>query len=517
MTLKNHFQKISKGLLVAATMLLCMAGSSARTQVQTLPGPVQDDRVRERELIKAKEAEEAARRAHELQRRAVRVRLEPVAPAPAPVGPPGGGIFVPTPKDQTLDNSVSLSADTNDKVTTDLGDLLIGKVIDIEAGKLRFTAPHYEGEVCIFTESLNRVQLAGKAQPSGPSELLLTNGDYIRGPITAITPDLIVIESDVSGPISISRKVVSSIKFDGARQTSLSSDFDSGNMEPWKARAGDWSVKDQQLVISSGGNRDQAVYAELDQSEALIFVAKVKAVQDQQLYCYLVAFADNIQGYYGRNSVFAEFRSSNCRIGYCQNGNDNMPSGAGLNRRVQEAILRFAYDPATGQATTWVDSDRIDQHTIGPKPTTGKYVIFVSRYPCQVSYLRVLRGIVPPSEGVGGEDKPQTETHTVEFTNSDSISSSQVLLTEGTFLAETAHGELRCPLEKVQNITFATTGQETPRRNKGDVLVEMPAGRLTFQFDKLGDEYLLGSCEHLGQVKLLRSGVRSVGFNIYKK
>ena len=63
------------------------------------------------------------------------------------------------------------------------------------------------------------------------------------------------------------------------------------------------------------------------------------------------------------------------------------------------------------------------------------------------------------------ENKPQTETHTVEFINNDSISANQVLLTEGTFLAETSHGELRCPLEKVQNIVFATTGQETPRRN----------------------------------------------------
>ena len=46
--------------------------------------------------------------------------------------------------------------------------------------------------------------------------------------------------------------------------------------------------------------------------------------------------------------------------------------------------------------------------------------------------------------------------------------------------------------------------------------MEMPASRLTLEFDKLTDEHLLGSCEHLGQVKLLRSKVRTIGFNIYR-
>ena len=528
MTIKKHFQRISSRVLISAVVALCLASGSARAE---------DVGVRERELIEARMAEAAARRAHEealkekeekeaeirrqriaVEHRAVQVRLEPIAPAPVPVGPPGGGIFVPTPKEETLDNAVSLSAGKSDKVTTAQGDLLIGKVIDIEGGKLRFAAPHYEGEVCIFTESLDRVQLAGKGKQSGPAEVLLSNGDYIRGQITAITPETVVIESDNAGPISISRKVVRNIIFDGAKQTSLSSNFGSGSMEPWKVRAGTWSVKGEQLIKSSrNSNRNEAVYAELEQKEALTFVAKVKATQGQQLYCYMVAFADNTQGYYGRNSVLAEFRNSNCRIGYCQNGNNNMPSGAGLNRQVQEGILRFAYDPATGQATTWLDSNKVDSHTIGPKPTTGKYVIFISRYPCEVSYLRVLRGIVPPSEGVGGESKAETDTHTVEFSNADSISATQILLTEGTFVAQTTHGELRCPLEKVQDVSFASKGQEEPRRNEGDVLVEMPDGRLTLGFEKLSDEYLLGRAEHLGEVKLLRSAVRSVEFNIYKK
>ena len=533
MIIKKHFRRISATVLIAAAVLLCMAAGSARAQVKTLPGPVQDDRARERKLAKARQA--AAQRAQELQLRQkeaairrlrvlrLRNRPEVLAPAPPPpvkrIGP--SSIFVPTPKGagDTLDDSQRSSTGlTSDTVTTTQGDLLIGKVIGIEGGKLRFTAPHYEGEVLIFTKSLERVRFAGKGQQSGPAEVVLTNGDYIRGQITAITPEVIVLESKVAAPMSISRKVVSSIAFDGAKKTSLSSDFGSGGMKPWKARAGDWSVRGEQLVISSGGNRNQAVYAELDQSEALTFVAKVKASDRHQLYCYMVVFADSIEGYYGRNSVFARFRSNNCQIGYCQNGGTNNVSSGNIGRGVREGILRFAYDPKTGNATTWVDSTRVDTHTFPPnlRRTKGKYVIFISRYPSQISYLRVLPGIVPPSEGVGSESKAESDTHSIEFNNKDSVSATDVLLTNGTFLAQTPHGELRCPLGKVTNIVFATRGQEKPRRDKYDVLVETADSRLTLQFDKLTDEYLLGSAEHLGQVKLLRSAVRAIEFKILK-
>ena len=430
-------------------------------------------------------------------------------------------------KSETPSSIQPTPPETGDKVTTTQGDLLIGKVIGIADGTLRFTAPHYEREVVIFAESLKRVQLAGKSQESGPMEVGLINKDYIRGKVVAITPESVVIETQAGGMMTISRKVVSSMTLPEAKRTLLASDFNSGRMEPWKVRAGKWSVKNKQLVLSSGGGGKQAVYSELDQTEALTFVAKVKAAHPQQLQCSLVAFADNIEGEYGRNSVFAQFQPWNPQIGYCQNGaSRNVSPGRRAfqmwggdippDRQAREQTLRLAYDPATGQATMWLDSNKLNQQTIGPKPTKGKYVIFISRLPCQISYLRVLRGIVPPSEDEGEGSKAEQDTHRIEFSNKDFVSATEVLLTDGTFVVQTTHGELRCPLEEVTSIVFASKGQEKPRRNSGDVLIETAASRLTLQFDKLSDEYLLGSCEHLGQVKLLRSTIRRIRFNLYK-
>ena len=181
----------------------------------------------------------------------------------------------------------------------------------------------------------------------------------------------------------------------------------------------------------------------------------------------------------------------------------------------QEGTLRLAYDPATGKVTTWLNSTKVGEQTIDHRPAKGKFVIFTSRFACQVSDLRVLRGIVPPSaDQTEAADAGPTTAHSVKFVNGDLLSANEVLLADGSFVARTGHGELHYSPEEVESIAFATEGQERPRRNKSDVLVETAASRLTFRFDKLTDEYLMGSAAHLGQVKLLRSALRDIRFNI---
>jgi hypothetical protein len=335
----------------------------------------------------------------------------------------------------------------------------------------------------------------------------------------------------MGGRITVSRKMVSSITLAGRKRTLLSSDFNSGSMEPWQVRAGNWSVKDKQLVIPDSRGKNQAVYTELDQNEALTFVVKVKGIDGRPLMCQLAVFADNIQGDFGHNSVFAQFFMHDCHVGYCENGRANVLSrrghpmgpmgmgwhgpmpGGGRIATSHSATLRLAYDPATGKATTWIDSNKIDEQTIGPKPTQGRYLIFISRQPSQTSYLRVLQGIVPPSEDELESPKVESETHRIEFSNEDSVSATEVLLTDGVFIAQTTHGQLRCTLEEVTSIVFATKGLEKPRRNKRDVRVETATSRLTLEFKKLSHDCMLGSCEHLGTVQLRRTAIRNIRFD----
>lgn len=265
--------------------------------------PVQEEELRAREQKLAKKKKLADQRAAELakqlkeevirqegarRRRALKA-IEPLPVAPAPNAT--GRIFVPAPKGagETLDTSVKPVVKSSEQIVSTVhGDRLVGRVLGMAEGKLRFTAGHYAGEVVILGESLSQLKLGGKITGAGPHQLILSNGDYIAGVVTAITPEAVVIESAVSGMIKVSRKMVSSIIFSGSKPLSASSDFSSGSMEPWKVRGGGWSVKDGQLVSTSRGSMNNAVYAALEQNEAVTFVAKVKVTGGQNLYCYLV-------------------------------------------------------------------------------------------------------------------------------------------------------------------------------------------------------------------------------------
>ena len=218
------------------------------------------------------------------------------------------------------------------------------------------------------------------------------------------------------------------------------------------------------------------------------------------------------------NSVYARFRPTDCQIGFARNGGSGSQWGAGTGRTVREGELRFAYDPQTGKATTWVDSKKLGEHTFAAnlRPKKGQFVIFISRYPTQTSYLRVLRGVVPPSQGSGPRTTQKSETHTLKFANEDSVSVSSIALADGSFVADTAFGQVRCPVAKVQSIVLASKDQEEARRKKGDVQVQLKGSRLTVEFENLDEQYLLGKADHLGQVKVLRQAIKSIEFNIYK-
>ncbi len=474
---------------------------------------------------KDKAAEEAKRRLVEVielrghRRAAVALKIE-VAPAPAPVQ---RKIFVPQPKGagETLDDTAKQGKKAQgDTVTTIRGDRVVGKVLTIEAGgKLRLTAPHFEGEVVVFTSALDRVELVPTQKPeAGPSEatsgdeVALTNGDRIVGEVVRISPESVIVESRATGPLKISRKIVQSISFAQGRTMLLESHFAAGRMAPWTARGGGWSVAGGALVCNSHGSR-QTVFAKFDQNEAVTMEVKVEATGGSYVNCELIVFADRTDGSYGHNSIVARFYSSQVYVMYARNGGTNSVTSRSMGSTLRKGVVRVAYDPATSKARVWVDSRDLGEYAIPHKLTTGKFVMFNSRYPCRVSYIRVMRGIVPPSSA---EHKADSKAHIIRFGNKDRVAAEEVKLADGKLLLKTSFGEIVSQVDKVQNIVFRSEGLEKPRRNKGDVYIETSDSRFTAQFEQLTSEYLIATSAYLGQVKVRRASLKRIRFNVYK-
>jgi len=419
------------------------------------------------------------------------------------------------PADARTGLAQSLRTTACDTVTTVFGDCLTGNVIGTDAeGKLWLAAPHYQGEVRVLVSALDQVALACQHQESGDDQVALANGDRIAGEVLALTPELVILESGAAGPLKISRKVVSWIAFSRGRTILVDSNFERGQMEPWiPLGTSDWSVIDGALACHTSGSRCW-IYAELQQKEAVTMEAKVEAVNGHSLYCELVLFADNKDSPYGGNSVFARFYSDRYYVKYARDGGTSTIVNRNFGRSVRAGVLRLAYDPESGKVRVWLDSTELGEYSVPNQPAGGRYVMFCTSYSCKISHMRVLRGILPDS---GPEGQVDESMDIVEYQNKDRITALSMGLADGLFAAKTSYGELRCAVENVKSVVFRKNGQEEPRRRKGDVWVDTPDSRFTLQFEKLDGEYLVGSAEHLGRVKVLRSAVKGIRFNVYRQ
>lgn len=429
---------------------------------------------------------------------------------------PRGGIFVPPPKDadDKLDNSDAAGDGNNTDVVRGLdGTILKGKVKRITAeGTLLLSGPQFIQDVTMRRSALDRVELQCSFKESATDMVVLTNGDKVAGQLATINDEMLVIHSDVAGPIKIQNKLVASVQFGRDTTSLLDSDFSDGNMAPWKIRSGSWSVSNGELVCTSSSSQD-AVYAELDQKEAVTFVVKFKSTGGSRAKIALVLFADTTDNYYGRNSVYGYVYSTEYYIGCARGGGTSTLVSRSIGRTIQEGTLRFAYDPKTSKAHLWLDSTDLGEISVPNKPTTGKYVILSSRYTARISRIQVLRGIVPPS---GMENDGDEKVHIVNFENGDRVSVVAFSMADGTLSMTTSFCELASPIEKIGSIVFRKEDREEPRRTKGDVRVRTSRSRFTIQLDEMTDEHLIGSSPCYGRVKLRRDAVRSIKFNVYK-
>jgi hypothetical protein len=430
--------------------------------------------------------------------------------------PGGRKIFVPRPKGagDTLDESAGRgSRAEGDVVTTIRGDRLIGRVLSIEAGgKLRLSAPDFEGEVVLLASALDRVDLMPKEKLRGDDEVLFSNGDRVAGEIVAVNPEAVIVDSKATGPLKVSRKIVQGILFARSAPATLESNFDQGRMEPWTPRGGGWSVIDGALQCATYGEM-QTVFAKFDQKEAVTMEATVQSGNNRFVDCELVLFADTNDGPYGRSSIVARFFHSQFYIMCTRDGGQNHVVNTSTGRMLSQGTLRLAYDPATAKAHVWIDSNDLGEHNIPMNISQGSFVIFHSRQPCRVTRLRVLRGIVPPT----AEEKDiEADAHIVRFGNKDRVSASEVTLADGKLTLRTAFGEVSSPVAKAQSIAFRQKGIEKPRRQKADVWVETTDSRLTMEFDRLTPDLLIGRSTSLGEVKVRRACLKAIRFNIYK-
>ena len=347
----------------------------------------------------------------------------------------------------------------------------------------------------------------------GADVVVLSNGDTVAGQIVAITPEAVVIESEPTGPLKISRKIVTEVAFARRIGMSLESQFAQGRMEPWTPVGPGWALANGALQCSTYGG-SSCLVAPFKQDGPVTMVVEVQGIGGRYINCELVLCADTKNPPYGRNSVIGRFYSSYLYVMCCRNGSTSSVTNRHIGLRTCAGTLRLAYDPTSGKAHAWLDTRDLGEYRIPNHPTKGSFVMLVSRQPCRIKRIKVIRGIVPPRTQAGATKK--ADSHVVLFVNQDRVAAKEVLMAAGKVQIKSSFGDLACPAERVSSIVFRPDGIEKPRRRKGDVWVETTAGRLTMQFERLTAEFLFGKAPHLGEVKVRRNALKGIRFNIYK-
>jgi len=427
----------------------------------------------------------------------------------------GPGIFIPQPKgsDETLDSDTPAARRTTDTVTTLEGDRLAGHVMAIEAGgKLRLVGPQFHGEALVEAAALDSVNLRGTLTTAGEDEVLLVNGDRFIGRLLAITPESVVVESEATGAVKIARSMVRTISLAGGKNVFLESDFAQGSMDPWVTVQGSWSISDGALVCGERGYSTVAV--ELEQTEAITLEVVLAATDGRDLQCEVALFADHTEDRYGRNSIVARFGSYDYELRTVRNGSTRHVTSRPMGReQFRSGTIRFAYDPESHKAKMWVNTNMLGEFDVPEGPRTGEHVMLTSHNACRITSIRALRGVVPPATDQAVSDE---ETDVIQFGNKDRVSVTSVTVTDGTLIAGTPYGEISSPLEDVSNIIFRKAGRQEPTRQEGDVYVRTAKSRLTLKLEKLTGDYLQGSSDGYGDIKVLRGAIRSIRFNIYR-
>jgi len=396
-----------------------------------------------------------------------------------------------------------------DQVMTVRGDRLVGDVTGIEAeGVLHLAGQQFEGDMLVVVPKLQKVTLACDAKEAGYDKVVLSNGDRIQCTVRELRSDTLLVGTELAGDLSIDLSAVRSITLSLEPDNVLvDSEFSEGEMSPWRAERGAWSVVDEALIFRVSGQHGW-LFTKLSQSKAVTVEAKVEAIEGHSLYCRFALFAEDRRHEHGKTCVFAQFQDNNYRLGKSSNRgrNELVSNNYGNSRR---ATFRVSYDPSTGKAKLWRDLEELGEYAVPDGPKSGNYVMFFSGASLSVSSLRVFSGVVPPS---AEEPDVGRDRDLIIFTNGDRVSVNSVTMAGENAKIETPFGVMDMPKSKIQRILFRKGVEETPSQAKGDVLAKASWSRLTLQLESLTGDHLIGKAEHMGKVKLNRPLIKSIDF-----
>lgn len=416
-------------------------------------------------------------------------------------------------------------------------DQLSGKIESLTPDRLVWTSPILEKPTPFFLKDVLDLKLTPvwpKADARHEAILTLTNGDSVRGQLTAVSDDAVELETWFAGRLKFRRVMVSEIRIDERQQ--LIYQGPSG-LDGWiqNEKPPAWTFKDSSLRANAAGG----IAREVDLPAECVLAFDLAWRGNFGLK--VILFSDDVKKDAPAGGYMMTFIARRVML---QNNKNQMQIGRPVmavelqeNEKVhveirassKTGLVSLALDGKAFPA--WKDPD-FATSTFGH----GIHFITTNNSPVRISDIKVSAwdGVVEevPEQlnglgmrQFGGFDIQENEKPVAEeesekgrmlLRGGDSLEGVVTSIDGDIITINTPLKELRLPIERLKSVALKPVDLERCKRENGDVRGWFPDGSsMVFRLDAVSAGVLSGSNQNFGSAQFKMTAFSRIEFNIY--
>lgn len=423
------------------------------------------------------------------------------------------------------------------------GDKLSGNVVDLSVDTLTWQSALLKQPAAFDLNQVVDLTIPSEFDPESndlaahQAVLEMTNGDILKGQLTALNDDEIRLNTWYAGEITIRRVNVKAVNI--SRNSKVFYRGPSG-IDDWthSSKTEAWTYQSGQLI----SNREGGIAREIDlPAEAKIaFEASWRGAFRPKILFYSsdITTSNPKSGYeliFQGNSVHLKRADDNEWIGHTTN--------AGVLRENEKAKIEIRVSTKTGKVLLYINDkfiemwqdDKLDKnfgkgiHFISQNTDTIRISnIVVSEWDGYVEDLSVQQN---PFRDQGFRGLRLNDFEDAEEPAAESIPDGRMLLSNGDTVEgevleikdemirmKTPFTEVSFPIYRLKNIALNKDNMETPKLYKGDVKATLADGsKLVFRLDNVKDGHLMGYSQNFGQAKFVENAFERIEFNIHER
>jgi hypothetical protein len=422
-------------------------------------------------------------------------------------------------------------------------DRLPGTVLSLTPELMVMKSPVLEKPAPFFVRNLLDLTLSGTF-PANKSDheatVSLTNGDVVRGTLSSVSADAVILDTPFAGRMHFNRLNVKDLSIQAMGDSIYRGP---SGMDGWKTSGDKPSWTYANSAFLSTGQGTIGMEDILPDECAIAFDIAWKG---DALGFSLVAFSKDVTRVSGTSGYNLSFQRGGVMVRTSKGFiGDGQAQELLENERVR---IEFRASRKTGRLCLFINgrANNVWDDADFKKGSFGKGFHFISQgaSPVRISRVTISKwnGVTDQEPdpqaamgmgmgrmgglrfGMGGipepelkpKAKPDEKDGRMELANGDSIKGEPTSIEDGFVTVKTPLGDIRLPVARLRTINLKTEAPESAILRKGDVRAWFPDGSsLVFDLKAVEDGTLKGQSQNFGSASFKMDTISRIDFNIY--